>query len=347
MTQPISNNVYSQGSGTTSSNPFVILFMTRDPTSGDINYPVQKLWVNKNTATLWTLANLYSVNGVQQANWLDLSTGGGTGIISLEGNSGGKVFGDGSANVNVVGDGTTIDIVGNPGSHTLTASLIGSTFAMNVQVFTSTADYTPTMGLQYAMVECVGAGGGAGGASASISNTVTCGGGGGAGGYCRKLFTAAQIGAGQVVLIGVGGIGGAGAASGLSGTSTQFGSLLTANGGSPGSGGAVGGICVSGGGFGGAASGGDFNFQGQSGQTSLGWVNDFFSLCVGYGGAGGNSIYGSGGESIVGTNNSNSTGYTGHNYGSGGSGAICMNGSAGDQTGGAGSNGIVIVTEFI
>lgn len=47
-------------------------------------------------------------------------------IETLSGNSGGAV-GPSGGNINVVGDGTTIDIVGNPGTSTLTASFIGST----------------------------------------------------------------------------------------------------------------------------------------------------------------------------------------------------------------------------
>jgi hypothetical protein len=50
----------------------------------------------------------------------------GTGIQTLEGNSGGPVGPNGGGNLFVVGDGITIDIVGTPGSNTLTASVIGS-----------------------------------------------------------------------------------------------------------------------------------------------------------------------------------------------------------------------------
>lgn len=46
-------------------------------------------------------------------------------VQTLTGNSGGAVGPDGSQNINVVGDGTTITIAGNPGTHTLTASVIG------------------------------------------------------------------------------------------------------------------------------------------------------------------------------------------------------------------------------
>jgi len=47
-------------------------------------------------------------------------------VETLTGNSGGAI-GPSGGNINVVGDGTTISIVGNPGTSTLTASFIGST----------------------------------------------------------------------------------------------------------------------------------------------------------------------------------------------------------------------------
>ena len=48
----------------------------------------------------------------------------GSAVETLTGNSGGAVSPDGSGNIDVVGDGTTIDIVGNPGTNTLTVSVI-------------------------------------------------------------------------------------------------------------------------------------------------------------------------------------------------------------------------------
>jgi len=50
---------------------------------------------------------------------------GGTSLVStLTGNSGGAVSPT-AGNINIVGDGTSITIVGNPGTHTLTASVVG------------------------------------------------------------------------------------------------------------------------------------------------------------------------------------------------------------------------------
>lgn len=50
----------------------------------------------------------------------------GTFVETLTGNTGGAVGPDGSNNINVVGDGSTIAIAGNPGTNTLTVSTTGS-----------------------------------------------------------------------------------------------------------------------------------------------------------------------------------------------------------------------------
>ncbi len=47
-------------------------------------------------------------------------------VLTLTGNSGGAVGPDGSGNINVVGDGTTVTVAGNPGTDTLTISVAGA-----------------------------------------------------------------------------------------------------------------------------------------------------------------------------------------------------------------------------
>lgn len=49
---------------------------------------------------------------------------GSTPVDFLTGNSGGAVGADSSNNINVLGDTTTINITGNPGTHTLTANVV-------------------------------------------------------------------------------------------------------------------------------------------------------------------------------------------------------------------------------
>jgi hypothetical protein len=114
------NNLYPVANGTTSSNPFVDEFMGRDPTTQDINYPIQKKWLNTVTNTFWELRNLYSSQGVTTANWIKI--GSQQLVESLTGNTGGPVFPVpvGSNNINVPGDGTFIVTVGNPATGTLT-----------------------------------------------------------------------------------------------------------------------------------------------------------------------------------------------------------------------------------
>jgi len=100
---------------------FPIILQTRDPTVNDTNYQVRQLWVNDVNNTLWILLGFTTSNGVVLANWLELISGSGI-TETLTGNTGGAVSPDGSNNINVKGDTTTINIVGNPATHTLTVS---------------------------------------------------------------------------------------------------------------------------------------------------------------------------------------------------------------------------------
>ena len=49
----------------------------------------------------------------------------GTVVETIQGNSGGPVSPDGSNNIHVIGDGVTATVVGNPGTNTLTISVLG------------------------------------------------------------------------------------------------------------------------------------------------------------------------------------------------------------------------------
>lgn len=125
MTDLVANQNYSIATGTNSTNPFITHFDVRDPTVNDLNYPVQKFWVNTVTDNLWILKGFTTTAGVVYAAWIDL-TSGLTNTESLTGNTGGPVFVDASNNMNVVGDGVTVEIAGNPGTNTLTASTTGA-----------------------------------------------------------------------------------------------------------------------------------------------------------------------------------------------------------------------------
>lgn len=111
--------------GRTVSDPFITFFSERDPTSYDLNYPIQKRWFNTVLNNEWILVSFTSFNGLLQANWQPISFFGES-LEFLSGNSGGMVPGDVNHNINVIGDTTTINIVGNPGTNTLTASTSGA-----------------------------------------------------------------------------------------------------------------------------------------------------------------------------------------------------------------------------
>lgn len=84
--------LYTQGTGITSSNPFITIYSLRDPTLYDVNYPIQKRWINFSSPVKeWVLENFNNSSGQTLANWILLSNGGPS-ILSLEGNTGGFVF---------------------------------------------------------------------------------------------------------------------------------------------------------------------------------------------------------------------------------------------------------------
>lgn len=183
----------------------------------------------------------------------------------------------------------------------------------------------------------VQAGGGAGGGSVDANSA---GGGGGAGGYSRLLMSATAAGASQTVTVGAGGVAVSGSGGGNGGASS-FGALVSATGGA---GGSVGANIASpsgsgGGGQGGAGASGDVNINGQNGNIGFG-----FNTTQLLAGAGGASVLGHGGVVYVATTTTG--GVAGTGYGAGGSGSITAS-SGGAQIGGAGSQGVVIVTEYL
>ena len=463
------NQVYTQSTGAASTGPFVITYQTRDPTVYDVNWPNQKLWVNTTNDNLWTLDGFTTTAGVVYANWLDL-TSGKTNAETLTGNSGGAVGVDGANNINVIGDTTTINIVGVPGTHTLTAStagsvattytadsgtavpsagnlnvfgsagvttsasghtvtvaagttiatsyvtnsgtatpsgnvlnldgtqgvtttgsgntvtvvgtptvaagssskanlgtasfsnadfsvdsngyvtIIGGAAATSVhrQVFTTTGTYTPTSGMLYCDVQCVGGGGGGGGSTGG-SAFVSAGAGGGAGGFAQGIFSAATIGASKAVTIGAAGAAGAisGGTGGTGGTSS-LGVLISATGGVGGLGcGAVtspSNILGITGGAGGTGTGGDYQLTGQQGTDGYGFINAGTGIVLP--GVGGASVYGGAGTPIL---NTHGAGYAAVSYGSGGAGSGGGNAIAAGSgyAGGAGFQGIIIITEYV
>lgn len=123
MSSPTPNLVYTQGSGTASTDQFITVFSQIAPSPTDVNYPIGKRWINFANNKEYILRNLYSENSVVLANWEELTSGTQT-AETLTGNSGGAVSADSNNNIFVEGDGSSINIVGNPGTNTLTANVI-------------------------------------------------------------------------------------------------------------------------------------------------------------------------------------------------------------------------------
>lgn len=114
------------------------------PTTNDYrNVNVGDFWLDNSSmylspsvpptsANLWVLVSV--VNHV--ATWINF--GSAAAILSLTSNSGGPVF-PLAGNINVVGDGTTITGVGNPGTNTITFSVIGGMAANSFPTDSGTA----------------------------------------------------------------------------------------------------------------------------------------------------------------------------------------------------------------
>lgn len=217
----------------------------------------------------------------------------------------------------------------------------GGGIVIGTQVFktSGTATYTPTIGTECVIVECIGGGGGAG-IKAGATQFYTGAGGGGGGGYSRILLSATAIGGTQTVTVGSGGTGAiAAGTAGIDGGPSSFGTLCVANGG----------------------KGGDDYIAGAGGST-VGAVGN--CLAAGSPGGCGTSISGSGGytapqgfggSSVLGggaaapnDNDGTAGSYVGinaSNYGGGGSAGFDSR-AGGTPVGGNGSPGVVIVTEF-
>lgn len=223
---------------------------------------------------------------------------------------------------------------------------IGGAFTTKNQVFTSSGTYTPTTGMVYCQITCLGGGGAGGGAPATANGQLSMGGGGGGGEYAVGIFSSSSIGISQTITIGSGGSGNSGT-SGSSGGNTSVGSLISANGGG---GGPVDGPNSSsnaqalGGAGGTGGSGGDYRTPGFVAIGGMVLVVTAQSAQVWEWPVGANSQLGSGG--IVSTFNTNGSNASGHGGGGGGSFNLFA-GPLPARTGGSGSSGIVIVQEYI
>lgn len=231
-----------------------------------------------------------------------------------------------------------------------TGGIVGAFLRINTQTFCpsgcsttiaggGSGTYTPTTGMLYATIECVGGGGGGGGVTGAASQ-IYGGGGGGSGSYCQSSSSAASIGASQTVTIGAGGAGGTGSANGSTGGASSVGALCTTNGGLGGQFSATG-LQLGIGGAGGAVGTGNQSHPGNAG--SGGSFNATASNIQIPSGVGGASFFG--GAPVSAIPGANQNGVAGQR-GAGGSGAYSAS-SATTPTGGAGGAGYCVVTEWL
>jgi len=129
--------------GVTSNQPPDLATVNRDPVTTDVRgYYLGQFWLNTLVVNgvpnngLWYLAN---VRG-NVAVWLKLSGGVGS-LITLTGNSGGAVS-PLVGNINVIGDGTTVNVVGNPATNTLTISTTGTSLIATTTITSASSPYT-------------------------------------------------------------------------------------------------------------------------------------------------------------------------------------------------------------
>jgi hypothetical protein len=242
--------------------------------------------------------------------------------------------------------------------HVSTSSPIGT--PPNVQTFTASGTYTPTLGMKYCIVELFGGGGAGGGCPQAPASAGSghVGSGGSSGSYIRVLVPTSLIGASQVVTIGAGGLGNS-TTSANSGGNTSLGGVLVANGGTggitastnpnysngfeistiltaPGSIGSVSGSLLEarasvrgtpGRMNGNASFYGGYKGDGADGPGGYGATGGWFGSAI-------NTIAGSAGASAA------------NNTGAGGGGAFNYHNSASAQSGGNGGSGKLIITEY-
>lgn len=215
------------------------------------------------------------------------------------------------------------------------------------KIITSSGTYTPSAGTKSIIFECVGGGGGGGGCVAASSSAHLVSAGGGAGGTAMHYVS--TLASSYAISIGAGGAAGttSGTVGGDGGT-TSVGTICVATGGKGGGGGNSGAVSssntlVSSGGKAGAGTAGNLR---QGAYESAGVAVAAFQSNVGSGG--GSTPYGQGGLPTGTSTQGAIAGNSGSGYGAGGSGCASYgaSGATSAVSGGAGTQGLVIVWEF-
>lgn len=97
------------------------IYRTFDPTTSNNQFPVPTIWINTASKNAFILVS----KALGIAIWVRIG-GVPADVESLTGNSGGAVFTDTNSNISLIGDTTTINVAGNPATHTLTISTAGT-----------------------------------------------------------------------------------------------------------------------------------------------------------------------------------------------------------------------------
>ena len=215
-----------------------------------------------------------------------------------------------------------------------TTGVLGYQLLRAPQILTGSGTYTTPAGCRLIVVECIGGGGGGGGCSFLASNCGV-GGGGASGAYARKTIISPA--ATYAYVCGAAGTAGAntGGNGGTGGDTTWAATLIVAKGGLGGVGMVYGtAVLTALGGAGVVSTGGDINQAGQPGEYATRLTG-----LIGCSGAGGSNQYGGGGAE----RNAQNAGLAGNGYGAGGGGGCSLTAAV---TGGAGTVGVIIVTEY-
>lgn len=259
------------------------------------------------------------------------------------------------------GTGSFSGIDGGTSSYVLTSNGTGvapsfqlspADLVVNVQTFTASGTYTPTSGMKYCIIQCIGGGGGGAGVASTTSGNVVVGGCGGGGEMAVGIFSSATIGASQTVTIGsAGAAGNTSTYTGGDGGTTSVGSLITCGGGHGASAYTSGSLSYSEAGAGGSGgSGGFYRTNGTIGGSGIGITGLASSYVIGWNSPGGGSgLYGGGAPAttVLSTGSASTAGSSPTaNTGAGGSGGLSANGGS-SASGGAGAAGVVIITEYV